>query len=77
METVMAARKKVIWVFWPFAALWDLLAFVLNITGRVLAAVLAVALMIIGIVFTMTILGAPVGIPLAVIGLLLLIRSFF
>lgn len=71
----MSGRKTTPWFFWPFVAVWDLLALVLNITGRILAAILGVALMVVGIALTMTIAGAPLGIPLAVLGLLLLIRS--
>ncbi len=55
----------------------DLLALVLNITGRVLATILGVGLMVVGIALTMTVAGAPVGIPFAILGFLLMIRSIF
>ena len=58
-------------------AVWNLLALVLNITGRLLAGILGVAFMIAGIALTMTIGGAPVGIPFAILGFLLMIRSIF
>jgi len=77
MGTVMSARKTASWFLWPFMAVWDLLALVLNITGRVLAAILGVGLMVVGIVLTMTVAGAPVGIPFAILGFLLIIRSLF
>ena len=70
-------RHSAPWFLWPFAALWDLLAFILRLTGRVVAAVVGLALMILGIVITITVVGAPVGIPLFIVGLLLLIRSIF
>jgi hypothetical protein len=73
----MSARETAPWFLWPIAAVWDLLALVLNITGRILAAILGVGLMIVGIGFTMTGAGAPVGIPLAILGFLLMIRSIF
>ena len=73
----MSVKKKVPWFLWPFVAVWDLLALVLNITGRVLAAILGVGLMVVGIALTMTVAGAPVGIPLAILGFLLMIRSIF
>ena len=73
----MTAKKTAPWFLWPFIAVWDLLALVLNITGRVLAAILGVGLMIVGIAFTMTVAGAPIGIPLAILGFLLMIRSIF
>ena len=73
----MATKNTSSWIFWPFAAIWNLLALVLNITGRVLAAILGVGLMIVGIALTMTVAGAPVGIPFAILGFLLIIRSIF
>ena len=73
----MTAKKTSPWFLWPFVAVWDLLALVLNITWRVLAAILGVGLMVVGIALTMTVTGAPVGIPFAILGFLLMIRSIF
>ena len=73
----MAIKNTTPWILWPFAAIWNLLALVLNITGRVLAAILGVGLMIVGIALTMTVAAAPVGIPFAILGFLLIIRSIF
>ncbi len=73
----MSANRTAPWLLWPFVAVWDLLALVLNITGRVLAAILGVGLMVVGIALTMTVAGAPVGIPFAIVGFLLMIRSIF
>lgn len=70
-------RRTVPWFLWPFAALWDLLALVLRLTGRVVAGVLGFALMVLGLVATLTVVGAPLGIPLVVIGFLLMLRSIF
>jgi uncharacterized membrane protein YccF (DUF307 family) len=69
--------KRVPWFLWPFVAVWELLAMVLNITGRLLGILLAVGLMALGIAATMTVVGAPVGIPFVILGLLLMIRSIF
>jgi len=74
---VMVTKKTSPWFLWPFVAVWNLLALVLNITGRVLAGILGVGLMVVGIALTMTVAGAPVGIPFAILGLLLIIRSIF
>jgi hypothetical protein len=71
------AKKAESWFLWPFVTIWNLLALVLNITGRLLAMILGVGLMIVGIALTMTVAGAPVGIPFAILGLLLIIRSIF
>jgi len=73
----MVTKKTSPWFLWPFVAVWNLLALVLNITGRVVAGVLGVGLMVVGIALTMTVAGAPVGIPFAILGLLLIIRSIF
>ena len=73
----MVTKKTSPWFLWPFVAVWNLLALVLNITGRVVAGILGVGLMIVGIALTMTVAAAPVGIPFAILGLLLIIRSIF
>jgi hypothetical protein len=41
------------------------------------AAVLGLVLMIVGVVLTVTLIAAPAGIPLALFGLLLMLRSIF
>jgi len=64
-------------LLWPFYAIWRLLTFVVEFIGRLLCAVLGVGLMIAGVAITLSIIGAPVGIPLASIGFLLLVRSIF
>jgi hypothetical protein len=74
---IMVTKNKAPWFLWPFVTIWNLLALVLNITGRVLAGILGVLLMIVGMVLTMTVAAAPVGIPIAILGLLLIIRSVF
>ncbi len=74
---IMATKKTEPWFLWPFVVVWNLLALFLNIAGRILAGVLGVILMIVGMVLTMTVAAAPVGIPIAILGLLLIIRSVF
>jgi len=64
-------------LLWPFYAVWRLLTFVLNIVGRLLCALLGLGLMIGGVLVTLSIIGAPLGIPLAALGFLLLVRSLF
>ena len=73
----MSLRETAPWFLWPFAVVWDLLAFVLQLTGRLLGIVLALVLMAAGVAATMTVIGAIVGIPLFSLGVLLLIRSMF
>ena len=73
----MAQARTIPWLLWPFMALWELLLLVLIITGRVFCLILALGLMIVGIALTMTVTGAAIGIPIAVLGLLLMVRSIF
>ncbi len=70
-------RRRVPAPLWPFHALWRLLTYILGVTGRVLAAVIGLVLMMVGLLVSVTVVGAPVGIPLVVLGFLLLLRSVF
>jgi hypothetical protein len=65
------------WILWPFWAVWKLLETVLKLTGRLVALALGLALLISGVVLCFTVLGLPVGLPLAAVGLLLLVRGLF
>jgi hypothetical protein len=69
--------KKVPWILWPFYAIWRLLTFILELTSRIIAAVIALALMAAGVSITLSVVGAPLGIPIAVFGFLLLVRALF
>jgi len=64
-------------LLWPFYAIWRFLTFVLEMIGRLLCALLGIGLMISGVAITLSIIGAPVGIPLASVGFLLLVRAIF
>jgi hypothetical protein len=56
---------------------WDLLAFFLVTLGRVLTGITGFLLMAVGVIIALTVVGAPLGIPLAALGFLLLVRSVF
>ena len=71
------SKNHVPWYLWPFAALWKLLAVIVELTGRFVAMVLGIVFIIVGVVLSLTIIGAIVGVPLAIIGLLLLLRGIF
>ncbi len=64
-------------LLWPFYAIWRLLTFILNVAGRLICSVLGIGMMIAGVAITMSVIGAPIGIPLASLGFLLLIRALF
>jgi hypothetical protein len=64
-------------LLWPFYAIWRLLTFVVELIGRVFCGILGLALMFTGIAITITVLAAPIGIPVAALGFLLLVRAIF
>jgi hypothetical protein len=69
--------KKVPLLLWPFWAIWRLLTFLLGLTGRLILVLIGLALLIVGAILIVTIIAIPVGIPLAVIGFLLVLRGLF
>lgn len=75
----MSTRSKshTPWYLWPFVAIWRLLAIIVEMTGRFVAMVLGIVLVIVGVIVSLTIVGAIVGIPLALVGLLLFFRGIF
>ena len=75
--TTTTQKKQIPWYLWPFAAIWKLLTVILEMTGRFVAMVLGIVLVIVGVIASLTIVGAIVGIPLGIIGLLLFFRGMF
>ena len=73
----MQTKDRVPILLWPFYAIWRLLTFILTVVGRLICALLGLALMIAGIAIVLSVIGAPVGIALAALGFLLLIRALF
>jgi len=61
----------------PFKALWRLVSALVVLTGRLVAIVIGLCLVVIGALLTATVVGAVVGIPLIAIGLLLIARGLF
>lgn len=70
-------QPRIPWILWPFHAIWRLVTFILEITSRILCAVIGLALMAAGTFVTISIVGAPIGIPIAAFGFLLLVRALF
>ena len=70
-------KKRTPWYLWPFVAIWNLITWILQLTGRLVAAVLGLVLMIVGVILTVTIIASPVGIPMIIFGFLLMLRSIF
>src|SRR3970040_54954 len=76
-EARMTSSKRVAWYLWPFWAIWQLLTWILGCTGRLVAVILGFVLMVVGVVLTITVVGAIIGIPLIIVGFLLLLRGLF
>ena len=72
-----AADSRIPWLAWPFVLLWRIVSFILRLTGRVICAVLGVAVTAIGVTLALSIVGAPLGIALAAFGILLIARALF
>jgi hypothetical protein len=72
-----ATARDVPWVLWPFYALWRLVTFILGATGILVCALLGVVLLIVGVTLSLTVVGIPLGVPLAILGFLLLVRAIF
>ena len=70
-------NKDIPVLLWPVYAIWRLLTLILEITGRIICAVLGLAMMAAGIAVTISIVAAPIGIPLVVFGFLLVVRALF
>lgn len=64
-------------LFFPFIAIWKLFEFFMKLTGRILAVILGLIIMIVGIVLCCTMVGMVIGIPILVFGFLLMVRGFF
>lgn len=54
-----------------------LVATIVEMAGRFLAIVIGLVFMLLGVLLSLTIIGAIVGIPLAIIGFLLVARGIF
>ncbi len=73
----MIQKREVPWYLWPFDALGRLIAWILGLGGRLLGAAISVVIMILGVLLSLTGVGACVGVPLFVFGFVLMLRSLF
>jgi len=76
-EFVQPSAHSTPWYLWPFVALWEFVTWILRLTGRLLAVVLGLVLMTVGVLISLTIVGAIIGVPLALLGFLLALRGLF
>ena len=70
-------KHHVPWYLWPFVALWKLITTVVEMTGRLVALILGLVFILVGMLISLTIVGGIVGIPLAIVGILLFLRGIF
>jgi hypothetical protein len=72
-----ASQRRTPILLWPLILLWRLVTLIANATGILLALVIGAVLMIVGWILIGTIIGALIGIPLFIMGLLLFIRGLW
>jgi len=73
----MINPKNTHWLLRPFIWLWNFIAYIVTLTGRLVAVILGLVFMLAGVILTITVVGAIVGIPLFIIGLLLVVRGLW
>ena len=64
-------------LFFSFIVLGKLVEGIMKMTGRLVAIMLGFAFLILGIVLSLTFIGAILGIPLAILGFTMIIRGLF
>lgn len=72
-----AAEREIPWIFWPFVAVWRLLTWILRVTGRIVCALVGLVFTAVGVAISLSIVGAPLGVPMATLGILLMVRALF
>ncbi|MCS7246834.1 MAG: hypothetical protein NZ840_01150 [Anaerolineales bacterium] len=70
-------RKRVPWWLAPLWVGWRLVTTIMEFTGRVVAVSLGFVLMLGGILLSLTLLGAIIGVPLIFVGVLLVLCGIF
>ena len=76
-QRILPPRTLCIVLFWPIILVWRLATFITNVIGILLALVIGLALMMLGVFLSSTIVGIAVGVPLFILGLLLLVRAIY
>jgi hypothetical protein len=65
------------WYLWPFWAIWRFFTWIVSLTGRLIAVLLGLVMLIIGGVLCITVILLPLGIPMIIFGFLLIMRGLF
>jgi len=77
MSQASMTTERVPWYLWPFYAIWRLLTWIVKLTGRLIAIILGLAMIIIGAVLCITVILLPLGVPLIIFGFLIALRGLF
>ena len=64
-------------LLWPFKAVWKIAGLIFDLVGNLLAIILGLAFVIVGVLLTLTLVGAIVGIPMIIFGTALMLRGLF
>ena len=75
--TAVTNRKNVPWFLWPIHLPLKIAFFIISLCGRFVGLILAVIFILLGKFLTATIIGAIIGIPLLIIGIVLGINCLF
>jgi hypothetical protein len=75
MGNVRKTKRRIPWYLLPFWWIWELLALIVRMTGRLVAVILGLVLMIAGVLVSVTVVGLII--PLIFVGVLLVIRGLF
>lgn len=61
----------------PFTIIWKLIGLILGLTGKLITVGIGLVILIIGLILCITLIGLPLGICLAIFGLLMMIKGVF
>lgn len=64
-------------LLWPFEACLKLASTIVRLAGRFTAVVVGLILLMVGILLSMTIVGAIIGIPIFLLGFFLMVKGIF
>lgn len=73
----METKRRVPLLLWPFYAMMQLVIWILKVTGRLLGFLLGMVMIVVGIAFSATVIGAILGVPLVILGGMLAFKSIF
>lgn len=77
MREYTAEKRRVHWVFWPLVALWRIVTWFGEAIGIIASICLGLLFMMMGYFLMQTILLAFIGLPLFLLGFLLLLRGLW